>query len=69
MDDVTLTPSSSHVNSMVLPSWSTWQRACYPVLSDTGLLVGMVALDHRVVVGGGAGRQALFRLVSGGAVS
>lgn len=43
-------------------------RAAHPVLRDTGLLVGVVALDDGVVVGGGAGGEALLWLVPCGAV-
>lgn len=41
----------------------------YPVLRDAGLLVRVVALDYGVVIGGGAGGQALLRLVASCAVS
>ena len=44
------------------------KKDSYPVLRDAGLLVRVVTLDHRVVAGGGAGGEALLRLVARGAV-
>jgi len=51
-----------------VPVQVSCQRRPYPVLYDAGLLVRVLALDHRVVVRGGARRQALLRLVARRAV-
>ena len=46
----------------------TKETGLHLVLGDPSLLVRVVALDHRVVAGGGAGREALLGLVACGAV-